>query len=111
MPPLWEVKEKDEPPLHAIVLSSNGGKHDGCTRCWLHPPLRASILISPRSTRSPKCHRKLTPMMGSAISARRKSHVNLLPPVATCILWVPHHAIGERSAVHKRGPDCGSLDL
>ena len=76
---------------------------DGSTSCWLQPPLRARIRISPKSSRSPKCLRKSAPMMGTATSARRKSPVNLLPPAIMCILRTPQHAIGKRSAVHRRG--------
>ena len=73
----------------------------------LQPPPRASSCISPRSTRSLKFLRKSAPMMGSATSARRNVQENLLPPAVTCTLQPPQQAVGERSAVHKRGPDVG----
>ena len=92
-------------------MVANVSLPDGSTRCWLQPPPRASIRISPRSTSSPKCLRKSAPIIGMATSARRKVHVNLLPPTATCSLQSPQQAIGGRSAPHKRGPDVGCLDL
>ena len=80
---------------------------DGSTSRLLQPPPRASSCISPESTSSPKFLRKCAPRKGSATSARRNVHVNLLPPAATCTLQPPQQAIGEWSAVHKRGPDVG----
>jgi hypothetical protein len=93
----------DTMPLAAAAATAEGGgAGSNAERC--------TSGSAAMSTRSSKCHMKLTPSIGKLTSALMKGQRWQWSPMFTVVWWMPQHLMSCPLADFKTGPNGGEVE-